>query len=313
MINKPKFWDQKKLNVYSFFLLPLSLFILIKNIISDIIPKKKYKLKSICIGNIYLGGTGKTPLTIKLYKLLSKENIKVATAKKDYKQHIDEKIILKKNSNLITGINRKKIFIKAKKKKIDLLLFDDGLQDINVDYDLKFICFKSNNFLGNNLIIPAGPFRENLSSIKKYDAVFINGHKNYLNNVKIIRNFDTKIPIFKTFYKIKNLEKLKKSRKYFLFSGIGDHSSFRELIEKNNLKILDEIIFPDHHNYSISDIQKIVNQAKKINANIITTEKDYVKIPKYLKKKIGVVMIDLKINKQKLLINFIKKKMNEKN
>ena len=118
MINKPKFWDQKNLNIYSVFLLPLSLFILIKNIISDKIPKKKYKLKSICIGNIYLGGTGKTPLTIKLYDLLSKENMKVATAKKDYKQHIDEQIILKKNSNLITGRSREKIFIKAKKKKL---------------------------------------------------------------------------------------------------------------------------------------------------------------------------------------------------
>ena len=118
MINKPKFWDQKNLSIFSFFLLPLSLFILIKNIISDMVPKKKYKLKSICIGNIYLGGTGKTPLTIKLYNLLSKENMKVATAKKNYEQHLDEQVILKKNSRLITGTNRKEIFIKAKKKKL---------------------------------------------------------------------------------------------------------------------------------------------------------------------------------------------------
>jgi len=313
MINKPKFWDQKNLSIFSFFLLPLSLFILIKNIISDMVPKKKYKLKSICIGNIYLGGTGKTPLTIKLYNLLSKENMKVATAKKNYKQHLDEQIILKKNSRLITGKNRKEIFIKAKKKKIDLLLFDDGLQDINVNYNLKFVCFKSHNFLGNNLIIPAGPLRENISSIKKYDAIFINGNKNYLNNIRILRNFDAKIPIFRTFYKIKNLKEYKKSRNYFLFSGIGDPSSFRDIVKENNLKIVDEKIFPDHHNYSDIDIQKILDQAKKINAKIITTEKDYVKIPKYFKKKINVIKIDLKINKQKFLINFIKKKINEKN
>lgn len=313
MINKPKFWDQKNLSIYSFFLLPLSLFVLIKNIIFDLLPRKKIKLKSICIGNIYLGGTGKTPLTIKLYNLLSKENIKVATAKKDYKQHIDEQIILKKNSRLITGINRKEIFIKAKKKKINLLLFDDGLQDVNVDYDLKFVCFKSHNFLGNNLIIPAGPLRENLSSIRKYDAVFINGHENHLNNIKILRNFDPKIPIFRTFYKIKNLKKYKKSKNYFLFSGIGDPSSFRNIIKENNLKIVGEKVFPDHYIYSDNDIQKILDHAKKINAKIITTEKDYVKIPKYFKKKINVVKIDLIINKQKFLINFIKKSISEKN
>ena len=311
MLNKPKFWDQKNISIYAIFLLPFSFLIILKNFISSIIPKKKYKLKSICIGNIYLGGTGKTPLTIKLYNLLMKENIKVATAKKNYKQHRDEQVILKTNSDLITGANRQKIFIKAEQKKIELLLFDDGLQDSVVDYNLKFVCFNSDSFVGNNLIIPAGPLRENLSSIKKYDALFINGNKNYFNNIKIIRNFDKKIPIFKTFYKIKNLTSFKKTEKYFLFSGIGNPLSFKNLIKDNNLKICYEKVFPDHYEYKDNDFQKIIDKAKKMNSKIITTEKDYVKIPKYYKKKIDVVKIDLIINKQKDLVNFIKKKLYE--
>ena len=69
-------------------------------------------------------------------------------------------------------------------------------------------------------------------------------------------------------------------KNYLIFSGIGNPSSFKNILIKNNFQIVEEIIFPDHFNYTKNDIDKIKIRAERLNANIITTEKDYVKISK---------------------------------
>ena len=81
------------------------------------------------------------------------------------------------------------------------------------------------------------------------------------------------------------------------------------ILNKNNFKIIDQIIFSDHYNYKQEDINFIKNRAKKINAEIITTEKDFVKISKFDNKNINFLEIDLKIENEKKLINFIKNKI----
>jgi len=137
---KPNFWDEK-LSLFSYLLLPLTFFIKIKNFLND--RKKKFfskKLKTICVGNIYIGGTGKTPTTIKLFNLLKK--IKpTATAKKYYPSQKDEEILLKEKTIFLTANNRKDIIKRAIKKKIEVVIFDDGLQDSKIDYDVKIVCF----------------------------------------------------------------------------------------------------------------------------------------------------------------------------
>ena len=96
--------------------------------------------------------------------------------------------------------------------------------------------------------------------------------------VKIIHNINPLIKIFNTYYKIKNLNVLDIKSNYLIFSGIGDPSSFKEILLENNIKIIEEIIFPDHYNYKKNDIKKILVRAKEINAKILTTEKDFIKL-----------------------------------
>ena len=287
-IIKPKFWDKKRPNFFSYLLLPFTLLLTVNNFFRNYSPKlKTKKIKTICVGNIYLGGTGKTPTVIKLFEILKTFNEKVAIAKKFYTSQIDEITLLKKKTSLIIGNKRTEIIRDALKKKNNLIIFDDGLQEKNIDYDLKFVCFNNKNWIGNGCLIPAGPLRESLESLKKYDAVFLNGtNQNNSEIKKIISKINSKIEIFEAIYKPTNLDTIDLSSKYLAFSGIGNSNNFKETLLQNNISIIKEMTYPDHYNYNKNDINKIIAQAKKLNSKIITTEKDYVKINSEDKEKI---------------------------
>ena len=98
-LKKPNFWDYKKPNLISYLLLPFTLPFIVNNFFLNINRKKRNKeIKSICVGNIYVGGTAKTPLTIKIFEILKKMNLKTATIKKFYNNQIDEQKILQKKN-----------------------------------------------------------------------------------------------------------------------------------------------------------------------------------------------------------------------
>lgn len=313
---KPKFWDQKKPNLIAYLLFPLTIFIRLNNFFLKIKSKKIYKeIKTICVGNIYLGGTGKTPTVLKIYQLL-RNDLKVVTAKKFYINQEDEQIILKDKSKFLTSKNRKEIIENSIKQDLDLIIFDDGLQDNKINYNLNFVCFDGHNWIGNGCLIPSGPLREKLTSLKNYDAVFIKFIEKNSNLEKIystIKNINPKIEIFNSLVQVKDIDKFDLTKKYVVFSGIGNARSFKSLLLKNNFNVIKEIIFPDHHNYKINEIENIMNNTKELGANLITTEKDFVKLPNTYKNKINFLEIELKIIEESKLIEFIKSKIYETN
>ena len=308
-IKKPYFWDLPKPNIISYFLIPFSILIIIRNFFLKFIKKKKSSnIKTICIGNIYIGGTGKTSLTIKVYEILNKLNKKIATVKKYYSDQKDEQYLLDEKTSLIISESRSKAIEQGIKENYKILIFDDGLQDAKIDYDLKFVCFKSKNWIGNGLYIPAGPLREKISSLKKFNAVFLNGNSDDLETIQYqIKKINPNIKIFITHYRISNINEYDLKSKYLIFSAIGDPLSFKNILIENNFDISKELIFGDHYNYDNKDIEKIQNIAKKNNLKIITTEKDYVKIPDKLKHNINYLSINLYIQNESELIELLKK------
>ena len=313
MIKKPKFWDNSSFSFLSIMLLPFTIPIRINNFILNFTSKlNKKEIFSICVGNIYIGGTGKTPSTIKLFEILKKINKATVTAKKFYKTHDDEAKLLKKKTNFITGFNRLEIINKAIKKKLKIIIFDDGLQDKKIDYNLKFVCFDALSWKGNGHLIPSGPLREKLSSLKKFDVVFLKYIKKSDHKISsIIKKINPKIKIFNSRYKINNLKNFDLKKKYIVFSGVGNPKSFKMLLKMNKFNIIKYLDYSDHYKYEKHEIIKIIHDAKKLNAQIITTEKDFMKISRKYHKKIKFLSIDLTIDNKKNLIKFLKLKINE--
>ena len=315
IFKKPKFWDLKKPNILAYLLLPLTVVISINNILLNFSKKKKYKkIKSICVGNIYLGGTGKTPLTVELYKLTKNIGYSVSVGKKYYKSQMDEQEILKQNTNLNVDFSRKRLIENAIKNQTKLIIFDDGLQDRLIEYDMKFVCFDADQWIGNSFLLPSGPLREKITSLRKYDAVFLK--KNHKNDgtqkiENIIKNINSKIKIFYTYYKPTNLENFESSKKYVIFSGIGNPDNFRKLIEQSKINIVDEIIFPDHYNYTQKDIENLEKKARSLNSEVITTEKDFTKISKLTSNNIKCLKVELVIENKENLKSFLIKELNE--
>ncbi len=310
ILKKPKFWDDKKPNFISYFLLPLTYLISLINFLYKTKKIKSDKIKTICVGNIYIGGTGKTPVSIKLKKILDNLNFKTAFIKKNYIDQIDEQKILSLNGKLFCKKNRADALNDAINQNFEVAIFDDGLQDRKLKYDLSFVCFNIETWIGNGLCIPSGPLRENLKSLKKYDAIFLNGNnENTIEIENTIKNIKPNLRIFKTIYLPSNIETLDLNHNYISFSGIGNPNNFLKTLKKNKFKIVRDITFPDHYNYSNKDILKIKDMAKNLNARIITTEKDYNRLNKNQSEEINYLKIKLKILNEIELIDFINKKL----
>ena len=306
-LKKPAFWDLPKPNFVSYLLIPFSLPVILRNFLFQFLKKEKSsKIKTICVGNIYIGGTGKTPLTIKIYEILKKLDNKVATVKKNHSNQKDEQLLLKQKTSLIVAKSRKKAIHQGLNHNYDFLIFDDGLQETQIDFDIKLVCFKSKNWVGNGQLIPAGPMREKISSLKRFDAVFLNGNSNNFQEIENqILDINSNIKIFKTFYKISNIQKYDLNSKYLIFSGIGNPSDFKDILLENKFEVAKELIFSDHYEYSINDFKKIRINAKNENLKILTTEKDYVKIPEEFKKEIDFITMDLIIQNEEKFIELL--------
>ena len=305
-LKKPKFWDSERPDLFSYLLYPFCLVTKISNSLSDLKKKKKFKIKTICIGNIYLGGTGKTSLCIKLKDLLEKKGKTVCFIKKYHRNQKDEIKLLEKFGKVYSGNDRKNSLLSAYDDNYEYAILDDGLHE-NIEYDTTIVCFNSINWIGNGMIIPAGPLRENIKEIRKYDIVFINGNKfNIEPYKKYFDKHQKNIELFHAKYNQTNIEDFDKDLKYLVFSGIGNHQTFLEMLEENKFNIVNNIEYPDHYEYSKKDLQKIISIAEKNNLQIITTEKDLLRIEESFRKEFKTIKVDLIIKNENKFLEKLK-------
>ncbi len=301
-IIKPVFWSEK--NFLSLLLYPLTVLTFLINLIKKFSVNKKFSIKTICIGNICVGGTGKTPLSIKIDKILKKK-YKTVFVKKKYSDQSDEQNLLRSNGNLICTNYRDNGLKIAQKLKYDVAILDDGLQEKSIKYDLTIACFNTSEGIGNGLLLPAGPLRENISAIKNYDAIFLNGEKKNKKLFLLLKKINNNLKIFEGKYVPLNIKNFNRNKKFLIFSGLGNPEEYERTLKKYKFKIKEKFVFPDHHKFSNLEIKKIKKVAKNNKLEIITTEKDYFRLNNKNKKNIKFLKVNLQIKNIKKFSRFL--------
>jgi len=302
---KPKFWDNSRLSFWSIILYPLSLLFLFgSSLIKFLKIKNKFSIPIICVGNIYIGGTGKTPLALEIFEIIKLIGKNPAFVKKGYNYLYDEIQMLEKKGKIYSNKNRKEAINSLISDNYDVAILDDGFQDLSIEKDFSILCFNSRQLLGNGFLIPSGPLRENLNSIKRADCILINGNRN-INFENKISKINKSVKIFYSKYRIKNEENFK-NKEVIAFAGIGNPENFFHLLKENNINIKKTYSFPDHYSYSENDFNKIIENK---NIKFITTEKDYLRMNDQQKQRCDFVKIELEIENKNELINLIKNKI----
>ena len=303
---KPKFWDKNKISFFSILLYPITL------LIKLLIFFKRYLTKThqctipvICVGNIYLGGTGKTPLCIEIFSILKNLNMNPVFIRKKYDSFQDETDLQKQVGPVYQNKKRTDAVKEALQNKANVAILDDGFQDFSINKNLSIVCFNKKQWVGNGLTIPSGPLRENLSALKRANCVVINGERNSDVENKIYRK-NKEIKIFYTKYRAQNINKFK-NKKVTAFAGIGNPENFFDLLKGNEMDLVEKIKFPDHHKYSERELKNLINKTKEDNTILVTTEKDYFRISESYKKNIKCLKIKIEIENKRQFIEEIKK------
>ena len=303
---KPKFWDKTNISFFSVLLIPIALTLKLLSLVKRSVTRSNQcSIPIICVGNIYLGGTGKTPLCIEIFSILKNLNMNPAFIRKKYDSFQDEANLEKQVGPIYQNIKRMEAIKEAIQNKVNIAILDDGFQDFSINKNLSIICFNEKQWIGNGMLIPSGPLRENLSALKRADCVFINGKKN-IDTESEIYSKNKEIKIFYTKYKSKNISEFK-NKKVIAFAGIGNPINFFNLLKENNIDVIEEKEFPDHYNYSEKELKNLISSAKEKNAILLTTEKDYFRINKNYKKNINLLKIVVEIQNKDQFIEEIKK------
>ena len=303
---KPKFWKSNK-NFFTVLLIPLSLITWIYIILKKtFIQKVEFNIPVICVGNIFIGGTGKTPLSIYIARKLSENSKNPAIVRKYYKSHIDEhKMILSYYNKLILNLNRSKGIYEALEKGYDAVILDDGFQDYKIKKNLSIICFNSNQLIGNGYLFPSGPLRESLGSLRNANILIINGDRSLDFEQKILK-IQKDLKIYYSNYKPLNIQEFE-NKKLLVISGIGNPENFFKILKDNQMNIQKKMVYPDHYEFTKNEMLKIIEHAKKNDFQIVMTEKDYYKIKDFSLENIKYLRVKLEIEKEEEFIENVMK------
>lgn len=288
----------------------------------------------VAIGNITVGGTGKTPLTERLAHKLKEIGFNPGIITRGYKRTRqgtfcidrnsdkaadvgDEALMLAKKTKIpvIVGTRRALAIVEAMRTcNVNLALLDDGFQVKNIRKNVEVVVVKGEKNNKSMNLLPLGPCREPMSRLRDADAILINNGNLGPEIARIIEG----IPTFQMEYRPIHLYNMKhnlithynilKGKKVLAFSGLGDNSSFFELLRSLGANVVREIAYQDHHVYRDKDIE-IISSYRDINL-IVTTEKDSVKlIGMSIPDNLFYLSIEVNIVKEEELIRVIQKKL----
>lgn len=315
-IKEPLFW-YKKPSFLNYLLSPLGWFYAMGGSVLALFTKqKRVSCPVICIGNLVVGGTGKTPTALKLAVELQKNGHQVHFLTRGYGGKLkgpikvnpnfhkpedvgDEALLLGQVAPTWKGADRVKTAQRAVEAGATILIMDDGFQNHSLHKDLSLVVVDGSRGFGNGFIIPAGPLREPLSQgLNRADGIILIGDMDW--------KFDK--PVYQARLRPTESSLSTLSPKpYIAFCGIGNPNKFFKTLEDCHVNLVEKITFPDHHPFTDGDICNLKNLAQRRKLGLITTRKDWIRLPFHFQEMVTVIDVELEFEDEGLFHTLLSK------
>jgi tetraacyldisaccharide 4'-kinase len=240
----------------------------------------------ICVGNLTVGGSGKTPVAIAIVRLLQEQGVSPAFISRGYGgKHAgalvvntqahdaaavgDEALLLARVAPTIVSRDRAQAARIAEERNARIIVMDDGHQNFSLEKDLSLVIVDGESGFGNGRIVPAGPLREPVrQGLRRADAVILMG-----DGEPALPGLAA--PVLRA--RLSCARRFNKER-VIAFAGIGRPEKFFATLREVGATLVETHGFDDHHVYATDEIANLKNRAAKMNAALITTEKDFVRL-----------------------------------
>jgi tetraacyldisaccharide 4'-kinase len=254
--------------------------------------QKRLKAAVISVGNLTVGGTGKTPLVMWLAEKLLERGQRVAILTRGYRGTAgssDEVELMRSRlqNRVIFGVGRNR-FAEGQRiesrQAIDIFLLDDGFQHLQLARDLDIVLVDASRNMAQPLL-PAGPMREPLSALSRADIILFTRTENTAGAKEAIQRLSN-LPVFSASTRLLGFRSIDGegslqtvadlgSGPFFAFCGIGNPEAFVRDLQRWGIILAGHMFFADHHRYTLEDVQAIGRAATSLGAkNLLTTEKD---------------------------------------
>jgi len=272
---------------------------------------------TICIGNATLGGVGKTPFSIALYELLQEDDVHVQFLTRGYggvesgpikadpaihsaAQIGDEPLLLARKGPTWIARDRRVGANAAAQDGADIIIMDDGYQNPTLQKTVNILLISADNPYGNGKVFPAGTLREPLARAQARADITVYVGRNMKTSQNAADNQGTPFAAWL------EPDETPPPQRVLAFSGIGHPERFFELLRNRDFDVARTVSFPNHHPLSTQNLSALKSLARELNAAMITTEKDYVRIPSGQKENILTFPVRMKINQPTLLLDTIR-------
>jgi len=308
MRTAPEFWAYGKKSPWPFLLSPLGA---VYNIATSRravkTPRYKAPIPVICIGNLIMGGAGKTPTAMAVARYLKSLGMNPYFLSRGFGGHMkgplivgphgthevgDEPLLLKQIAPVCVSADRVAGAKLCVKKGADVIIMDDGFQNPHLHKDLSLVVVDGGYGHGNGKVFPAGPLRETLKSgLKRADAVVLIG-EDKTGAVARMKQVVSDLPILRAYIKPEERDGIE-GRRLVAFAGIGRPEKFFETLAEMGGDVVEAVSFPDHHPFVKDDIKVLKDKAKDRQAILMTTEKDFMRLPKEFSQGVDIIKISL--------------------
>jgi tetraacyldisaccharide 4'-kinase len=309
-----------------------------------ILVSKQLPCPVISVGNLTIGGTGKTPLTIYLAQMMPTKGMKTAILSRGYKGAFEKKggivsdghcVLLEaavagdepymmasrlNSASVLVGQNRFEMgLIACSRFQPDVILLDDGFQHLQLKRDINLLLLDGQLPFGNHHLLPRGPLREPLQALERADAFILTRcpsasplhlDRRTLKELKVSGKplfFTRHIPVIRKIIphpvtsasqrQSRHYLKQLRQHRLFAFSGLAHNTHFHSTIRALDGQLCGSANFPDHHPYQRQELEQITQQAQHAKADmIVTTYKDFVRLPSSYKWPTDLLVLDVDID-----------------